>query len=108
MSEGFLENWAGLLGPIAAGIVLIITFLINRRIGKKKNLFDERYQQKTNRFKARSWDVMQVVYFIAWFPVIIFDGISFSFFLLTALFVFHNLTAIITSFYISAKEEDYN
>lgn len=46
---------------------------------------------------------MIVIYF-AGFVVIIFEGISFSFFLLTALFVLHNLIAIITSFYFSTKE----
>lgn len=105
MSEHFLENPYGILGLVIAVTICIIVFFINRNIGRKKRLFDERYYLKTNRAKARSWDAMLVIYLIAWFVVIIFDGISFSFFLLTALYVLHNLTLIITSYYIS-KEYD--
>ncbi|WP_158591796.1 DUF3796 domain-containing protein [Oceanobacillus halophilus] len=104
MSESLLNTLYGLSGVIGAGIVLLIVFFINWRIGKKKHLFDERYQQQTNRAKARSWDAMIVIYMIAWVIVIIFDGISFSFFLLTALLVLHNMTAAITNMYFLNKE----
>ena len=105
LSRDFLANPSGIWGLIAAVIVSIIIFFINRRIGRKKHLFDERYQQTNNRSKARSWDAMIVVYLIAWFVVIIFDGIGFSFFLLTALYALHNVTAIITNFFFSTKHE---
>ncbi|WP_339228858.1 DUF3796 domain-containing protein [Oceanobacillus sp. FSL K6-2867] len=105
MSEDFLANPSGILGLIAAVFVLIIVFFVNRHIGRKKHLFDERYQQTNNRAKARAWDTMIVIYLVAWFIVILFDGIGFSFFLLTALYVLHNVTAIITNFYFSAKGE---
>ncbi len=103
MSKEFLENPYGLLGLVGAIVICIIVFLINRNIGRKKRLFDERYYLKANRAKARSWDAMLVIYLIAWFVVIIFDGISFSFFLLTALYVLHNLTLIITNLYFSKE-----
>lgn len=103
MSEEFLENPYGLLGLVGAIVICIIVFLINRNIGRKKRLFDERYYLKANRAKARSWDAMLVIYLIAWFVVIIFDGISFSFFLLTALYVLHNVTLIITNLYFSKE-----
>jgi magnesium-transporting ATPase (P-type) len=103
VSESFLENPYGILGLVTAVAICIIVFFINRYIGRKNRLFDERYYLKTNRAKARSWDAMLVIYFIAWFVVIIFDGISFSFFLLTALYVLHNITLIITNIYL-AKE----
>jgi hypothetical protein len=104
LSESFLENPWGLIGVIGAGIILLLVYVINRHIGKKKHLFDERYRQQTNRMKARSWDAMIVIYLIAWCIVIIFDGISFSFFLLTALYVCHNLSAIIVNLYYLNKE----
>lgn len=103
MSEDFLENPYGLLGLVGAIIICIIVFFINRNIGRKKRLFDERYYLKANRAKARSWDAMLVIYMIAWFVVIIFDGISFSFFLITALYVLHNVTLIITNLYFSKE-----
>jgi len=105
MSKEFLENPYGLLGLIGAIIICIIVFLINRNIGRKKRLFDERYYLKANRAKARSWDAMLVIYLIAWFIVIIFDGISFSFFLLSGLYVLHNTTLIITTVYFSKDYE---
>ncbi|WP_240508090.1 DUF2178 domain-containing protein [Virgibacillus indicus] len=104
MSEDFLENPYGILGLVIAVIIMIIVYFINLRIGKKKHLFDERYQQTSNRAKARSWDAMLVIYLAAWFVVIIFDGISFSFFLLTALYVLHNMTLMITGLYFSNKD----
>ncbi|WP_158589601.1 MULTISPECIES: DUF3796 domain-containing protein [Clostridia] len=105
LSEDYLENPAGIWGLIVAMIVSLIVFFINRYIGRKKRLFDERYQKVTNQAKARSWDTMIVIYYLAWFIVIMFDGISFSFFLLTVLFVCHNISFIITNFYFSTKEE---
>lgn len=104
MSTSFLENPNGLWGLIVGVVISIIVFFINRYIGRKKRLFDERYYLKTNRAKARSWDAMLIIYIIAWIIVIIFDGISFSFFLLTALYVLHNTTLIITSVYYSGKD----
>lgn len=105
MSKAFLENPYGLLGLVGAIMICIIVFFINRHIGRKKRLFDERYHLKANRAKARSWDAMLVIYFIAWFIVIIFDGISFSFFLLTGLYVLHNTTLMITTIYFSKEYE---
>lgn len=104
LSESFLENPWGLLGIILAGVILLVVYFINRHIGKKKHLFDERYYQQTHRMKAKSWDAMIVIYLIAWCIVVIFDGISFSFFLLTALYVLHNVTAIIANLYYLNKE----
>lgn len=104
LSESFLANPWGLMGVIGAGIILLVVYFVNKHIGKKKHLFDERYHQQTNRMEARSWDVMIVIYIIAWCMVIIFEGISFSFFLITALYVFHNITAIIAKLYFLNKE----
>lgn len=103
VSETFTENPYGILGLVAAVVICIVVFFINRYIGRKKRLFDERYYLKANRAKARSWDAMVVIYLIAWFVVIIFDGISFSFFLITALYILHNITLIITNIYLSKE-----
>lgn len=104
MNESFLDNPYSILGLVGAIIILAILFLINRYLGKKKRLFDERYYANTNRAKARSWDAMLIIYLIAWFIVIIFDGISFSFFLLSGLYVLHNLSLIVTTAYVNKQE----
>lgn len=103
MSEDFLKNPYGILGLVIAGLILIIVFFVNRSIGRKKRLFDERYRLKTNQAKAKSWDAMLVIYLMAWLVVIIFDGISFSFILITALYVLHNVTLLITTLYSSQR-----
>lgn len=97
MSESFLENPYGIWGLVVAIIIMMIVYLINRYVGNKKRLFDERYYAKANRAKARSWDTMLIIYLIAWFVVIIFEGISFSFFLITALYILHNVSLIVTT-----------
>ncbi|ASK60881.1 DUF2178 domain-containing protein [Virgibacillus phasianinus] len=104
MSETFLENPYALLIVLGDFAFLLILFLFQRHIGKKRHRYDERYYQINNRAKARSWDTMLVILLAAWPIVIIFDGISFSFFLLTAIFVFHNLSLIITAAFVSNQE----
>lgn len=94
------------LSGLASGIVIaLLVFFINRHIGKKKHLFDERYWQKTYRAKAKSWDAMLVILIIAWAVVIIVEGApSFGFFLMTAIYVLHCLTLTITSAFYRNKE----
>lgn len=104
VSEIFLENAWGLWGLVIGILICVIVFLITRHIGRKKRLFDERYYAETNRAKARSWDAMLIIYFIAWLVVIIFDGISFSFFLISVLYVLHNVTLLIATIYLSTNK----
>src|SRR5699024_5292268 len=103
MSENFIENPYGLLGLVIVIVAYVIIFFINRGIGRKKRLFDERYYLIANGAKARYMDEKLVIYMISWFVVIIFDGISFSFYLLTTLYVLHNITLIITTTYFSKE-----
>ncbi len=104
MSEQFLENPFGLLGLLAGIFIALVIYFINRRIALKRRTFDERYYAMTNRSKARAWDAMLVIFLIVWAIVIIFDGISFSFWLMTFLYVSHNVSLIVTSLYVSHKE----
>lgn len=105
LSDAFLENPYVILLLLGDFAFLLILFLVQRRIGKKRHRYDERYNQINNRAKARSWDATLVILLAAWPVVIIFEGISFSFFLLTAIFVLHNVTLIISSAYVSSQEE---
>lgn len=99
------EVLLGLSGLVGGAVIALLVFFINRRIGKKKNLFDERYWQQTHRAKAKSWDAMLVILIIAWAVVIIVEGApSFGFFLMTAIYVLHCFTLIITSVFFANKE----
>jgi len=48
-----------------------------------------------------SWNITTVVILIAWAVVIIFEGISFSFFIMAGIFVVHSMTLIFTSTYVA-------
>ncbi|TFB19623.1 DUF2178 domain-containing protein [Filobacillus milosensis] len=103
MTENILIGLTGLgLGVLIA----LIVYLIQRRVGKKKRWFDERYYKLNNRAKASSWNIMLVILIIAWAVVIIVEGISFSFFLMTAIYLAHCISLAITGAYHSIQEKN--
>ncbi|RJS59969.1 DUF2178 domain-containing protein [Bacillus sp. PK3_68] len=101
MSETLVNNLTGLSGLLLGVLCIIIIYFINRRVGRNKRLFDERQQYVTARSKAAAWNATSVILLAAWAFIIIFDGISFSFFLMTGIWVAHNLSLIVTSVYFS-------
>ncbi|KMY55023.1 hypothetical protein AC623_14675 [Bacillus sp. FJAT-27231] len=103
MSEIAANNLIGLSGLLLGVIITIIIYFINRRIGEKKRLFDERQQYVTTRSKAAAWNVTSIILLVAWAFIIVYDGISFSFFLMTGIWVAHNISLIITSIYFSGQ-----
>ncbi|MFD1019462.1 DUF2178 domain-containing protein [Thalassobacillus hwangdonensis] len=105
MSESVLNTLIGLSGLGIACVVLLITYFINRKVGKKNRRFDERYYQITRHAKSIGWDVTLVVLLIAWGLVIIVDGIGFSFFLLTGIYVIHCLSLLFSGIYATKKHE---
>jgi hypothetical protein len=99
LTETLMDSLIALSG-LGIGIIgIVAAFYFQKKIGRKKRLFDERQQQITNQAKALSWNVTMVVILVAWAVVMIVDGISFAFFLLTAIYVFHCLSLILTTFY---------
>lgn len=103
MSDLFDGSLGVVLILAALYAVLLIIYFIQRRLGKRAHRYDERYYKINDKGKSKSWDTMLIVYLMAWPIVIIFDGISFSFFLLTALYVLHNMSLIITNTYYLKK-----
>ncbi|WP_143155650.1 hypothetical protein [Ornithinibacillus halophilus] len=106
MSESFQNDPWVILIMLANYALLLTIFFLQRKYGRKNHRYDERYYHVNNRNKARSWDAMLVIMLIAWPIVIIFDGISFSFFLLTIIYVLHNVTLLIVTAYYSNKNEE--
>ncbi|GGA73336.1 DUF3796 domain-containing protein [Ornithinibacillus halotolerans] len=103
-SQEFTEApWVVLL-LIGNYIFMLMIFFIQRKVGMKNHRYDERYYHVNNRAKGRTWDIMLVIMLIAWPIVIIFDGISFAFFLLTALYMLHCLIFGIVVAYYQRKE----
>lgn len=83
---------------------MLSIFFVQRRIGKKNYRYDERYYRVNNQAKGRTWDIMLVIMLIATPIVIIFDGISFAFFLLQILYVIQCIIFAITAAYYNSKE----
>ncbi|MFD2042784.1 DUF3796 domain-containing protein [Ornithinibacillus salinisoli] len=105
MSEAFLQDPWVILILLGNYAFMILLFFIQRRLGKKNFRYDERYYQVNNRAKGRTWDIMLVVMLVAWPIIIMFDGISFSFFLITVLYILHCVIYGICAAYYNSKEE---
>src|SRR5690606_32695288 len=103
-SQEFLDNPWVVLILIANYLFMLTIFFVQRRVGKKNYRYDERYYHVNNRAKGRTWDIMLVVMLIAWPIVIMFDGISFAFFLLTALYMLHCIIFGICAAYYNEKD----
>ncbi|TQR19057.1 DUF3796 domain-containing protein [Psychrobacillus vulpis] len=78
-----------LVGLPLAIVVMVIVFLIMRRIGKKRRWFDERYIRIHEKARSLSWLVTTITILIVWMIIIVMEGPSFAFFLLTGIWVVH-------------------
>jgi len=97
-------NWlAGLSGLVTGVLVASLAMYINYRIGKKQRRFDERYEQIHNRAKALAWSVTVLAIVISWGVVIVMEGASLSFFILTGVYVVSMLSYMIGAAYASTK-----
>lgn len=92
---------AFLIGLPLAIVIMGIVFIINRKIGKKKRWFDERYNRIHEKARSYSWVATTVAILIVWMIVIVMEGPRLTFFLLTGLWVVHmvsySIGAIIAS-----------
>ncbi|WP_313893091.1 hypothetical protein [Psychrobacillus sp.] len=96
MFENF-DLVAFLVGLPLAIVIMGIVFFINRKIGKKKRLFDERYTKINEKARSISWVTTTIVILIVWMIIIFVEGPSLSFFLITAVWVIHMFSYLIGS-----------
>ncbi|MCM3359650.1 MAG: DUF3796 domain-containing protein [Psychrobacillus sp.] len=92
-----------LIGIPTAIVIMGITFFVFRRIGKKKRLFDERYNQVHSTARSFSWKVTTAAILVAWMIIIIVEGPGLAFFVMTGLWVIH-----IVSYGVGAAVADKN
>jgi membrane protein required for beta-lactamase induction len=104
LSQEFLQAPWVILILIGNYLLMLTIFFVQRHVGKKNHRYDERYYIVNNRAKGRTWDIMLVIMLIAWPIVIIFDGISFAFYLLTILYMLHCLIFGIAASFYQSKE----
>jgi hypothetical protein len=95
-----LYGLGGLLFGVAVHIVLQI---VSRRKRKKEHWFDERYQHITSHAKAVAWNSTSIAIVVAWALIIVFEGISLPFFLMTGVYVLHNMSYLCSSVYYSNR-----
>jgi len=90
-----------LIGLPLAILIIGIVFIINRKIGKKKRWFDERYNRIHDKARSYSWVATTIGILIVWMIIIVKEGPGLTFFLLTGLWVVHmasySIGAIIAS-----------
>jgi len=104
LSDSFKGNPEVILILIAGWAATAVILFMLRKRGMKRYQYDERYYHITNHIKAKSWDTMLVVLLVAWLIVIVFDGISFSFFLMTGIVAIRSITQLVFSVYYSWNE----
>ncbi|MBO0588961.1 hypothetical protein [Sporosarcina sp. E16_8] len=102
MYEGF-EIWSFLVGLPLALVIVSIVLLINRKIGKKERLFDERYKRIHQQARSISWGVTAAAILIAWMIVMIVEGPRLAFFILTGIWVTHMMSYLIGAVIASSK-----
>jgi hypothetical protein len=91
MYEGF-DIWTFLAGlPLGLAIAVVVLF-ISWKKGKKNRLFDERYTRIHQHARSISWGVTTGAILIAWTIVIIVEGPSLAFFILSGIWVTHMLS----------------
>ena len=103
MTEPFINNFGVITVLLLGVLMLIVVHIVTYRIGKKKHMFDERQKYISTNAKAMSWNITTVVILIACALVIIFEGISLSFFIMTGIYVVHSMTLIFTSTYVANR-----
>ncbi|WP_144512240.1 DUF3796 domain-containing protein [Bacillus sp. FJAT-22090] len=87
-----------MLGLPLAIVIMGIVFLIMRKVGKKKRWFDERYIRIHEKARSLSWTVTTIAILIVWMIVIVKEGPSLAFFLMTAIWVVHMISYGIGAF----------
>lgn len=78
-------------GIIVAGIIFYFVW----RKGKKERRYDERYKRIRERAKSFAFGITMLVIIIAWAIVMIFEGATLAFFLITGIYVIAMVSYII-------------
>ncbi|MFZ7942478.1 DUF2178 domain-containing protein [Neobacillus sp. 19] len=98
-----MDNLVGVSGLLLGVVITIIVHIVVNRVGAKKHMFDERQKFISTNARAMSWNVTTIVILAAWAVVIIIEGISLSFFIMTGIYVLHCSSLFLTSAYFANR-----
>ncbi|MTH53216.1 DUF2178 domain-containing protein [Bacillus mangrovi] len=98
-----LNNMIALAGLSGGLLIAGVCYLFARRNARKKRGLDERYRYMMSNSKALSWNVTFFAILLAWVLVIAVEGISLSFFVMSAIYVIHSVSLIVFTFYFSGQ-----
>ncbi|MEI4770358.1 hypothetical protein WAX74_12000 [Psychrobacillus sp. FJAT-51614] len=102
MNENF-DIVSFLLGLPLAIVVMTIVLLVQRKIGKKKRWFDERYNRIHEKARSISWMTTTIVILIVWMIILTVEGPGLIFFLMTGMWVIH-MTSYLIGAVIASKD----
>lgn len=93
-----MNHLIGLGGLIFGVLSGLAAYFIARHNMKKKRQLDERYQNIHVNARSSAWIATSVFIVIAWAAIIIVEGASFAFFVMTFLYIAHCIAYGVTSF----------
>jgi hypothetical protein len=97
-------DWLAFILGLPTGLAIAgVVIYFNWRKGKKERRFDERYTRIHQHARSFSWIVTYFAIIIAWFIVILVEGVSLSFFIVTGLWVAHMISYVIGAAIASRK-----
>lgn len=93
-----LNNLVGLGGLVFGVLSGLAAYFFARRNMKKKRQLDERYQNIHVNARSSAWLATSAFIVIAWAVIILVEGASFAFFVMTFLYIAHCVAYGVTSF----------
>lgn len=97
-------DWvAGLSGLLLGSLIATVVLYINYRIGKKQRRFDERYEQIHNKGRSIAWVATVFAILVGWGVVIVMEGASLAFFIITFIYIVSMISYIIGAAYASNR-----
>ncbi|RNF38934.1 hypothetical protein [Planococcus salinus] len=89
-----LFGFGGLVLGVLSGLV---AYLIARRNMKKKRQLDERFENIHVHARSSAWVATSALIVIAWAVIILVEGASFAFFVMSFLYIAHCVAYGVTS-----------
>lgn len=102
MYEGF--NWLTFIIGLPLGLLIVfVALFIQKRILQKKRAYDERYTTIQVYARSTGWQVTTGAIIIAWIYILLTEPIGSAFFVITFLWIAHQMGYLIGAIRANAK-----